>query len=227
MATPKKRKTNSKVAQQITASSPAPKGPARMAADKISHNELRESPRIIKAPVKELHTCMGLNSCKDKGYSGDNACVGQGDCATVKHSCHTLNECKGQGGCGLFGTTAEFCHPGENDCKYQGSCGSPIPASRFISSGPNKGLSVWQLARKRFAEKMSAKGKTLGPVYPGQEYGPTIEFLANKAGTTSCGQSGDRYCSYSPTDTAKKKYDRRAAFGKKSSETPYSSDECS
>lgn len=159
----------------------------------------------------ELHVCMGLNDCKNLGYSGNNACAGQGDCATVTHACHTLNECKGQGGCGLFGTTKEFCTPSENECKYQGSCGSPILASRFIVQGPNKKQSVWQLARQRFIEKRKAQGKNYGEIpadFP--QYGPTNDFVntirKQTAGRNneSCGQSGSRFCSYAPDAATRK-----------------------
>ncbi len=158
----------------------------------------------------ELHVCMGINSCKGMGYSGTNDCAGKGDCATaVVHPCHTLNECKGQGACGIFGTTEEFCHPGENDCRYQGSCGVPILDSRFISQGPNKGRSVWQLARKRFEEKRIAAHQPFGAA-PAGIYGPSNDFI-NKlknqpAGTdnSSCGQSGSRSCSYIADPIARK-----------------------
>ena len=155
----------------------------------------------------DKHVCMGLNSCKNQGYSGENDCAGMGDCATaVSHPCHTLNSCKGQGGCGIFGTTQEFCHPGQNDCKYQGSCGVPILNSRFIAQGPNKGRSVWVLARARFEEKRQAE--QLGYGSSPMPYGPTNEFLIKQRtpkNTTldqvstdysSCAQSGDRNCSY-------------------------------
>ncbi len=169
-------------------------------------------------PPKELHTCMGLNSCKNKGFSGNNDCAGQGDCSTVNHPCHVLNECKGQGGCGLFGTTQEFCHPGENDCKYQGSCGAPILASRFIAQGPNKGRSVWQLARELFLKRMEAQGievdKDKLPI--GQEYGPTDEFVAARGAGSSCGQSGDRYCSYAFDNRDVSRFKKRERFMKKS-----------
>ncbi|MEM9548370.1 MAG: hypothetical protein AAGA77_20470 [Bacteroidota bacterium] len=157
---------------------------------------------------KELHVCMGLNSCKNQGYSGKNDCAGMGDCSTaVGHPCHTLNSCKGQGGCGIFGTTEEFCHPGENDCKYQGSCGVPILASRFMSQGPNRGLSVWQLARKRFEQNRIAKGETFGKAP--QEFGPDEAYVNKLRGTTgknysSCGQSGSRACSYIQDKAARK-----------------------
>ncbi len=149
---------------------------------------------------RELHVCMGLNSCKNAGYSGDNECAGQGDCSTaVEHPCHTLNACKGQGACGIFGTTEEFCHPGENDCRYQGSCGVPILNSRFMAQGPNKGRSVWLLARARFEEKRKANNQTFGEAP--EPFGPTEEFVNKLRGTTgqnysSCAQSGSRACSY-------------------------------
>ena len=150
--------------------------------------------------TKELHVCMGLNSCKSLGYSGKNDCAGKGDCSTAKgHPCHTLNSCKGQGACGIFGTTEEFCHPGENDCRFQGSCGVPILASRFMAQGPNKGRSVWLLARARFEEKRAAKNEVTHAAP--MEFGPTEEYV-NEVRTTigknyaSCGQSGSRSCSY-------------------------------
>lgn len=149
---------------------------------------------------RELHTCMGLNSCKNAGYSGSNDCAGQGDCATaVGHPCHTLNACKGQGGCGIFGTSEEFCYPGENVCRYQGSCGVPILNSRFIAQGPNKGRSVWLLARARFELKRAAEGKEFGEAP--LPFGPTQEFVNKLRGTkhkdySSCAQSGNRSCSY-------------------------------
>ncbi len=149
---------------------------------------------------KELHVCMGLNSCKNEGITKNNDCAGQGDCATaISHPCHTLNSCKGQGACGLFGTTEEFCHPGENDCRYQGSCGVPILASRFISQGPNKGRSVWLLARARFEEKRKGLEPKTGP--SPEPFGPTQEYVNALPGMpykvySSCGQSGSRSCSY-------------------------------
>ena len=150
---------------------------------------------------------MGLNDCQNLGYSGKNDCAGQGDCATVVHACHTLNECKGQGGCGLFGTPDEFCYPSQNDCKYQGSCGSPILSSRFFVDGPNKGTSVWQLARKRFEEKRAAEGKKVGPP-PAGPYGPSNDYVNTLKQTdrdnSSCGQSGDRFCSYAADAGARK-----------------------
>lgn len=213
---------------QLTAKSPAPLGPAKAATETNQKVSNRTPPGAIipKGPVTELHTCMGLNSCENKGYAADNACAGQGDCATVQHACHTLNECKGQGGCGLFGTAPEFCHPGENDCKYQGSCGSPIIASRFIAAGPNRGKSVWQLARKRFEEKMEKAGTKIGKAPQGQEYGPTLEYVQARGSGSSCGQSGNRYGSYSFKNNAESAYKKREKFMKKSSKAKYSDKQC-
>lgn len=159
--------------------------------------------------TRELHTCMGLNSCKNAGYSGQNDCAGKGDCATaVGHPCHTLNACKGQGGCGIFGTTEEFCYPGENVCRYQGSCGVPILNSRFIAQGPNKGRSVWLLARARFEMKRAEAGLDVGQ--PPLPFGPTEEFVNKLRGTkdqnySSCAQSGSRSCSYIQDKKERKK----------------------
>jgi hypothetical protein len=172
---------------------------------------------------KELHVCMGINSCAGLGYSGTNDCAGTGDCATaVSHPCHTLNDCKGQGACGIFGTTEEMCYPGENDCRFQGSCGVPILNSRYIAQGPNKGRSVWLLARKRFEDKRTAAGKKTGA--PPLEYGPDNEFINKlknqKVGTRngSCGQSGHRGCSYiaDPVQRKVKAAERVLAVNQKS-----------
>jgi hypothetical protein len=161
---------------------------------------------MAKLISKELHVCMGLNSCKNNGYSGNNDCAGKGDCSTaVGHPCHTLNSCKGQGGCGLFGTSEEVCYPGQNNCKYEGSCGVPILSSRFVMQGPNKGRSVWLLARARFEEKRKSMGLTFGPAPA--PFGPSSEYVSNVVGVvgshSSCGQSGSRSCSYNPDKTAR------------------------
>src|SRR5947207_56731 len=53
------------------------------------------------ALLGEPHVCRGINMCKSLGSTKDNACAGQGQCATAKaHTCHFQNECRGQGGCG-------------------------------------------------------------------------------------------------------------------------------
>ena len=67
----------------------------------------------------EIHLCRGLNECKGQGKGGDNACRGQGECATAKEaSCGGNNECKGLGGCGDT--------VGANECKGQGGCHIPL-----------------------------------------------------------------------------------------------------
>ena len=178
-------------------------------------DKVKKIPQLI--PPLELHVCMALNTCRGHGYSGTNECAGQGDCATVSHACHTLNDCKNQGGCGLFGSTEEFCYPSENNCKYQGSCGSPILASRFIAQGPNKGRSVWLLARERFEERMKKESKPYGQPPAGMEYGPTQEYAAARISPyESCGQSGNRFCSFAFEDNEQDKEARRLIFMKES-----------
>lgn len=67
----------------------------------------------------DVHLCRGLNDCKGKGKGGDNACRGQGVCATAKeHACGGKNDCKLLGGCG--GSA------GENECKEKGGCKVPL-----------------------------------------------------------------------------------------------------
>lgn len=152
-------------------------------------------PQLV--PPLELHACMGLNACKGHDYFGTNDCAGMGECATQHHVCHTLNNCAGQGGCGLFGSEEEFCHPGENPCASQGSCGTPIPASRFMSEGNNKGRSVWMVARELFEQRMNVAQRSVGP--SPMKGGPTLEWLSENLGSgSSCGQSGAKFCSFVP-----------------------------
>jgi hypothetical protein len=88
----------------------------------------------------ELHACCGLNTCKGHGKGADNACAGQGACATVEaHGCGGENACKGQG--------AEY----NNACKGQGSC-----------AVPNSG-EAWKRARANFEAAMAKAGKEFGP----------------------------------------------------------------
>ena len=76
-------------------------------------------PEVTPVRGAEIHLCRGLNECKGQGKGGENACRGQGACATAKESsCGGQNECKGLGGCG---DTA-----GINDCKGQGGCHVPL-----------------------------------------------------------------------------------------------------
>lgn len=156
----------------------------------------------LYTPPRELHACMGLNACQGHGYKGDNACAGMGDCATQQHYCHTLNDCRGQGGCGLYGSSEEVCTPGQNDCAFQGSCGTPIPASRYVTQGPNKGESVWQIARRLFETRMTDARRTFGD--SPMRYGPTLKYLKDTYGSgASCGYSGAKRCSFVSDDEAK------------------------
>jgi hypothetical protein len=93
--------------------------------------------------LQDPHVCRGLNTCKGQGAGGNNACAGQGTCATAKaHACQGQNECKGQGGCGE--------NPGANACKGQGACAVPLADDK------------WAKARKAFEEKMTKAGKKAG-----------------------------------------------------------------
>ena len=93
--------------------------------------------------MDEPHTCRGLNSCKGLGRDKENACAGQGTCASIADSsCGGHNECKGQGGCGA--------NPGMNDCKGQGGCHIPLMAS------------AWETARAAFETAMKKNGKEFG-----------------------------------------------------------------
>jgi hypothetical protein len=97
--------------------------------------------------LDEPHTCRGLNSCKGHGRDKENACAGQGTCASIADaSCGGQNECKGQGGCGTS--------PGMNDCKGQGGCHIPLMDS------------AWETARAAFETAMKKNNKTFGPAPP-------------------------------------------------------------
>jgi hypothetical protein len=99
--------------------------------------------------LSDPHVCRGLNTCKGKGKSKDNACAGQGSCATARaHTCHAANDCRGQGGCGAS--------PGENSCRSKGACGVPLSPR------------TWKKARKRFEEIMAKDGKKFGPAPAGK-----------------------------------------------------------
>lgn len=94
--------------------------------------------------MKEPHVCCGLNTCKGHGKGGENACAGQGECASVaSHSCAGENACAGQGGCEE--------KVGSNSCKGQGNCAVPL-------SGDN-----WKAARAKFEAAMKAAGMKVGP----------------------------------------------------------------
>lgn len=93
--------------------------------------------------LKEPHVCCGLNTCKGHGQGGENACGGQGQCATAEaHACGGQNACGGQGGCGES--------VGSNACKGQGNCAVPLSGDK------------WQAARSKFEAAMEAAGKQVG-----------------------------------------------------------------
>jgi hypothetical protein len=117
----------------------------------------------------ELHVCMGLNACENHDVTGNAPMAGMGQCATVSHVCHGDNACRGQGGCGYAGSDVEQGKPGDQSCKWNGSCASPINVGRVSSAGPNKGKSVWKLARRIFEERMYDAGVPFGPS-PGEGY---------------------------------------------------------
>ena len=121
-----------------------------------------EQPKAADVPL-ELHVCMGLNACAGHDVTGKAPMAGMGTCATVQHVCHGSNECRGQGGCGYAGSDAEQAKPGDQDCKWNGSCASPVNVSRVSSAGPNKGKSVWKLARQLFEARMYDAGLPFGP----------------------------------------------------------------
>ena len=98
---------------------------------------------VVASATPEVHLCRGLNSCKNQGAGKDNACAGQGTCATAAHhDCGSMNECKGLGGCGA--------DAGENACKGKGGCHVPLMEH------------AWEKGREKLEKKMTAEGKTLG-----------------------------------------------------------------
>ena len=118
-----------------------------VAADKAEKKDEKKDDKEKKYDTERLlgekHTCRGLNTCKGKGKGGDNACAGQGKCATADaHSCHASNACKGQGGCGE--------HAGQNACKGQGECAVPLKEA------------TWKKVRRNFEAAMKKAGKTVG-----------------------------------------------------------------
>jgi len=91
----------------------------------------------------DVHVCRGLNACNGKGAGGENACRGQGNCATAEaHGCHASNACQYQGGCGDS--------VGQNSCKGKGECGVPL------SDG------AWAKARAAFEAAMQKSEKDFG-----------------------------------------------------------------
>lgn len=117
---------------------PAPESTGEGGAAAVA---LTEAEQLI---MDEPHTCRGLNSCKNLGRSKENACAGQGTCASIADTtCGGNNACKGQGGCGT--------DPGMNSCKGKGGCHVPLMEG------------AWDTARKSFETAMKKSGKTFGP----------------------------------------------------------------
>lgn len=156
----------------------------------------------VNVPL-ELHICMGLNACRGHDRYGTNECAGTGYCATAQaHTCHTLNNCRSQGGCGLYGDGEEQNFPGANDCAWQGSCAVPVQAERYSTQGANKGKSVWVLARQLFEERMRKSNRTFGA--SPYKCGPPQAWLTQILGSyDSCGNSGDKYCTFGFNNPAK------------------------
>ncbi len=157
-------------------------------------------------PPMELHICMGLNACQGHDRFGTNNCAGTGYCGTAaQHNCQTLNDCRGQGGCGLYGTADEQSNPGANQCAMQGNCAVPVQAERFSTMGENKGKSTWLLARALFEQRMAKSRRSVGP--SPYKCGPPQNWLIASLGSyDSCGNSGDKRCSFGfndPDDHAK------------------------
>lgn len=118
-------------------------GEAKDGGEKTDGGEPKDVAEGAALLMVEPHVCRGLNTCKEKGKGGKNACAGQGACATAKeHSCHFANECKGQGGCqGTAGTNA---------CAKMGNCAVPLQAE------------TWKAVRAKFESQMKEKGKEVG-----------------------------------------------------------------
>jgi hypothetical protein len=120
----------------------AASGRSAFAADAPPQKDQNKNPML-----GEPHVCRGINMCKGLGAGKQNACAGQGTCATAKaHGCHADNECRGQGGCGA--------KPGENSCKAMGECAVPMSGK------------TWKKARAKFEELMTKEGKKVGPAPP-------------------------------------------------------------
>ncbi len=115
---------------------------AGCSSDKNDKNAGGAQAGAAMAVAAGIHACRGLNDCKGQGADKQNACAGQGACATVKHECATANDCKHQGGCGEA--------PGYNDCKTKGGCAVPMSAG------------MWEKARARFEQQMKEEGKQFG-----------------------------------------------------------------
>ena len=114
----------------------------------------------------EYHACQGLNACQSLGRGQTGSGPGDGDCATaVFHNCGASNACSGQGGCG-WPVNPDTPDPGQNSCQGLGGCGAPIPAQQVMHTSAEKGMGVWDIARKLFEAQMESQGKTPLPAPP-------------------------------------------------------------
>src|SRR5262245_2492631 len=70
---------------------------ARADDEPKDEKEEKEGEKKEGEEEKEIHVCRGLNTCNNKGASGENDCAGQGTCSTaVEHTCGGQNDCKNQ-----------------------------------------------------------------------------------------------------------------------------------
>lgn len=123
-------------------------------AEVVLEQEGTPPPKPPTTTVTEFHVCAGLNACAGHDVTGTALIAGAGRCATSQHVCHGVGACRGQGGCGYSGSAYEQAIPAEQSCSHHGSCASPINECRVSTMGPNKGRSVWKLARKLFEARM-------------------------------------------------------------------------
>ena len=106
--------------------------------------EIALTDQQVELLTDDKHTCRGLNICKGHGRSKENACAGQGTCASIADaSCGGTNACATLGGCGA--------PAGLNDCKGKGGCHVPLMDE------------AWTKARTAFEAAMKKKGKEVGP----------------------------------------------------------------
>lgn len=128
----------------------------------------KADPDAAQLPILELHVCQGLNACAGYGVNGSGTMPGDGDCATVNHTCVGSNNCRGQGACGYPGKskacdgTATFT-PGQNGCSQLGGCQAPISAWQVFDGGTSPNTeSVWTKARSLFEARMQSLNMSYG-----------------------------------------------------------------
>jgi hypothetical protein len=126
-------------------------------------SEPAPGPGVSLTPTRgpEIHLCRGLNECKGQGKGGENACRGQGECATAKESaCGGQNECKGLGGCGET--------VGANECKGQGLCHVPLMEGAWNTLHDRK-KAEWEEKKLEFGEARAKGGSLSGLGVQGSE----------------------------------------------------------